>query len=585
GIDLLSPAERHRVLVEWNDTARGVPAATLPELFQAQVARTPDATAVVFEGTELSYADLNARANRLARLLAVHGAGPETLVGVRLERSADLVVTLLAVVKAGAAYLPIDHTYPADRIAYLMEDARPALLVTTGELNPGDGGQTPCLVLDAPDTARALDALPATDLGDGDRIRSLLVEHPAYVVYTSGSTGRPKGVAVPHEAIGRLVREANYVELRSDDVVGQLASVSFDAATFELWGALLNGAVLAVAPSRNLSVFELREFVREHRVSVMWLTAGLFHEVVETDLTVLHGLRCVLAGGDVLSPAACLAVTEAFPEMLLINGYGPTEGTTFTSAHALRPGEPADGRPVPIGTPVSDTRVHVLDAALRPVPPGVVGEFYVAGAGLARGYVNRPGLTAERFVANPYGRPGERMYRTGDLVRWTGDGLLEFAGRTDEQVKVRGFRVEPGEVEAALATHPMVAQAAVIVRDDQPGGKRLIGYIVPLRSGSGSGESVTGAAVRSHAARLLPDYMVPSAVLVLPRLPLTVNGKLDRAALPAPDYAVGTVGREPRTPREHLLAQVFAEVLGLTQVGIDDDFFDLGGHSLLATRL
>ncbi|MFF2046179.1 amino acid adenylation domain-containing protein, partial [Kitasatospora sp. NPDC058170] len=579
-LQILDAAERRQLLTEWNDTARDVPATTLPELFQAQAARTPDATALVHQGTESTYAELNERANRLAHLLTEHGVGPETLVGVLMERSTELVVSLLAILKAGGAYLPIDPNYPADRITYMLDDARPALVITdrSAQSTLPEAEATARIVLDDPDTLARLADLAADNPAPG-----LLPSHPAYVIYTSGSTGRPKGVTVPHQAIGRLVWETNYVDLGAGDVIGQLASVSFDAATFEIWGALLNGAALAIAPPKGLSVFELREFLASHRVTALWLTAGLFHEVVESDVEALQGLRYLLAGGDVLSVSQCRTVLERLPHVRLLNGYGPTENTTFTTTHAIRTADLDRGAGVPIGGPISATRLYVLDSGLQLVPPGAVGELYAAGEGLARGYLNRPGLSAERFVANPFGTPGERMYRTGDLVRWRADGSLEFAGRADDQVKIRGFRIELGEVESALAAHPAAAQAAVVVREDTPGDKRLIGYVVPATGGDD--HAALTATIRADLQQQLPEYLVPSAIVVLEALPLTANGKLDRNALPAPDYAADTSGREPRTEQEAALCTVFAEVLGITTVSIDDSFFELGGHSLLATRL
>ena len=478
-----------------------MPQGTLPELFQAQVARTPEATAVVFEDTCLSYGELNGRANRLARLLIARGVGPESLVAVVMERSADLVVALLAVVKAGGAYLPVDPGYPADRISYLLTDAAPVLALTDQASAPKVTGAglpaLPVLVLDDPALAAELTGLDGADVTDAERPAALVPQHPAYVIYTSGSTGRPKGVAVTHGAVDRLVRDAGYVELGTGDVVGQFASISFDAATFELWGALLSGAVLAVAPSRLLSVGELGEFLAARRVTVLWLTAGLFHEVVERDVEVLRGVRYLLAGGDVLSVPQCRKVLEQLPQVRLANGYGPTENTTFTTVHTVRGEDLARGTGVPIGRPLFNTQVYVLDERLRPVPVGVAGELYVAGAGLARGYLGRAGLTAERFVACPFGgTAGERMYRTGDVARWNRDGRLEYLGRTDEQVKIRGFRIEPGEIEAVLAAHERVGQVAVIAREDTPGDRRLVAYIVPADTDCG----VDTAGLRAHAA-------------------------------------------------------------------------------------
>ncbi|MCH0561450.1 non-ribosomal peptide synthetase, partial [Streptomyces sp. MUM 16J] len=583
-VEVLDSAARHRLLVELNGPARSTSAATVPALFEAHAARTPDAVALTAEGAELTYAELDARANRLARLLLDRGADRGALVAVALPRGTEAVVTLLAVSKTGAAYLPVDPEYPAERIAFMLADAAPALLVTVRETaGTGEGDSTVArLVLDTEETAAQLAGLAGTTLTDQERPAPARPDSAAYVIYTSGSTGLAKGTVVPHRAVDRLVRDNGYAGLGPDDVVAQLASASFDAATFEIWGALLNGAVLAVAPAGALSVAELRAFLTGRGVTTLWLTAGLFHEVVDQDLDMLRGVRRLLAGGDVLSATHCRQVLEQLPGVRLLNGYGPTENTTFTAVHEIRESDLTGRTGVPIGTPVSGTRVYVLDERLRPVPAGVVGELYTSGDGLAHGYHARPGLTAERFVAHPY-EPGARMYRTGDQVSWSADGRLVFTGRADDQVKVRGFRVEPGEVQAVVAEHLEVAQAAVVVREDTPGDKRLVAYVVP----AGDPDPELPAALRADFTGRLPAYMVPAAVVVLESLPLTANGKVDRRALPAPDHADGATsgGRGAATLQEELLGAVFAQVLGIDRVGVEDDFFALGGHSLLATRL
>ncbi|MEU9634593.1 amino acid adenylation domain-containing protein [Streptomyces tendae] len=581
-VDIVDAPERTRLLVKRNRTARGVSAATLPELFEARADRMRDALAVVDDVVRLSYAELNARANRLARLLVERGVGPESLVAVALERSADLVVALLAVVKAGGAYVPVDPAYPAEHIGYLLDDARPTCLITVEALRSRiPRADIATIVVDDAQTVAALLCRPVADLSQAERVTALRPAHPAYGIYTSGSTGRPKGVLVTHESVDRLVRRTNYIDIGSDDVVGQLASVSFDAATFEIWGALLNGAALAIAPPRVLSVAELKRFVTGHGVSLLWLTAGLFHQVVDTDVTALRGLRHLLAGGDVLSAAACRTVVDRLPGVRLANGYGPTENTTFTTVHEVSATELAASDRVPIGAPISDTRVYVLDAGLRPVAPGAAGELYVAGAGLARGYLRRPGATAERFVADPFGAPGERMYRTGDIVRWTARGVLEFLGRRDGQVKIRGFRIELSEVEATLTAHPLVARAVAMAREPVPGDKRLVGYVVP-RPGA---EGLDGSEVRAFVADRLPAHMVPAVVVPLVELPLTVNGKVDRRALPEPRVDSTRVYRAPGTVREKALCAIFEAVLDVPRVGIEDNFFELGGDSLHATRI
>ena len=619
-VPVLEEAERRQVVSGWNDTARDVPPATLPGLFAAQAARVPDAVAVTDEGAALTYRGLDAAANRLARYLVSLGAGPESVVAVVMDRSALLITVLLAVVKAGAAYVPVDPGYPAGRVGFMLTDAAPVLVVTdaasaaavpAGAVPAG----VPVVVADDPATAAVLAGFGAGPVSDGERGGRLVAGGAAYVMYTSGSTGTPKGVVVPHGAVDRLVRRGGFAELGGGDVVARLAPASFDAATFEVWGALASGAVLAVAPRGVLSARELGGFLAARGVSVLWLTAGLFHEVAEADAGVFAGLRYLLAGGDVLSVRHCRAVLAAVPSVRLVNGYGPTENTTFTATWRVGAADGQRGS-IPVGVPVADTRVFVLDEWLAPVPAGVTGELYAAGAGLARGYLGRAGLTAGRFVACPFGPAGQRMYRTGDLARWTAGGVLEYLGRTDDQVKIRGFRIEPGEVEAVLAACPGIAQAAVIVREDTPGDKRLTGYLVPGDGGGGitaaggsaeddgageitaagsggdgadDGRADDGAlavTAREYAAARLPGYMVPAAIVVLPGgLPLTVNGKIDRRALPAPDYAAGSGGRGPATLREEIICGVFAEVLGLERVGPEDSFFALGGHSLLAVQL
>jgi amino acid adenylation domain-containing protein len=591
-VQVLDGAERRQILAGWNDTARAVPEATLPVLFEARVGQCPDAVAVVYEDTSLSYSELNSRANQLARLLVSRGVGPESLVAVVMERSADLVIALLAVLKAGAAYLPVDMGYPAERVGYMLTDASPAVVVTSAGVL--DAARTALnglalVVLDDPAVTRELSTLPGTDLADADRMAPLRPQHPAYVIYTSGSTGRPKGVIVPHRNVANLLQWA-LTTFGYDGLSQVLASTSFsfDVSVFEMFAPLAAGGcveivsdllVLARRPYRGTLVSGVPS------VLASLISGGSAPPVLD------EASGTVVLAGEALSGQHMTLLRSWVPGRRIANIYGPTEATVYATAwFSSAADEPAP----PIGQPLDNTRVFVLDRWLCPVPVGVAGELYVAGAGLARGYLNRPGLTGERFVACPFGAVGERMYRTGDLVRWTPAGALEFAGRADSQVKIRGFRVEPGEVEAALAAHPLVGQAVVAAREDIPGDVRLVAYVVRAAgcgddgsagNGSAGGAGLAGV-VRAFAAERLPGYMVPAAVVVLAGgLPLTVNGKVDRAALPAPDYAAGVSGRGPATVREEMLCGVFAEVLGLDRVGAGDSFFDLGGHSLLATRL
>ncbi|MER7484267.1 amino acid adenylation domain-containing protein, partial [Streptomyces sp. NPDC126510] len=585
GVPMLTAAEAELTVRAWNDTARDLPEASLPELFAARAAAHPGAVALVYGDEEVTYGELNERANRLAHHLIALGAGPGTFVGLCLERGAHAITALLAVLKAGAAYIPLDLGYPADRLTYMIGDAGVELLLTeegTRDRLPPSAARTVDLDRDAPAVTARPTAAPAPGPGPED---------VAYVMYTSGSTGTPKGVLTPHRAVVRLVHEAAYTDVGPGDTVAQFASLSFDASTFEVWAALLRGARLAVHPQGLSTTAELGRFLKERGVTHLWLTAGLFHQVADDDNGAFAGLRQLVAGGDRLSPEHCTRVLDAHPALRLTNGYGPTEATTFTTTHDLRGslgggsvdgGAPGAGS-VPLGSPLHNTRVYVLTEEFAPAPIGVPGELYIAGDGLAHGYLGRPGLSAERFVADPFGAPGTRMYRSGDLVAWRADGTLEFLGRTDGQVKIRGFRVETGEVEAALVTHPAVADAAVVPHTDPASGRTtLVGHVVPA-----GGTAVPGAAeLRAHLASSLPDHMIPAVFTTLEALPLTANGKVDRRALPAPEQrlAAGTKYEAPATPTEELVAEVWRELLGAERVGVHDDFFELGGDSLLALR-
>ncbi|ADI04249.1 CDA peptide synthetase II [Streptomyces bingchenggensis BCW-1] len=576
-VDVLGEAERQRVLVDWNDTARAVPDAVVPELFEAQVARTPGAVAVVCEGEELTYGELNARANRLARYLIEQGAGPERLVAVALPRSAGLVVTLLAVMKSGAAYVPVDPELPAQRISYMLRDANPMLLVTdtaTATALPSPDG--PSVVVDAAETAAQIAARPGTDVREDDRPGVLLPGHPVYVIYTSGSTGRPKGVVIPHQALVNYLTRATkaYPELSGTTVAH--ASISFDIGITVLYGTLTSGGRL------HLTAWDTTPTPTDDQPASLIKITPSHLPLLENSPHQPTGR--LIIGGEPLPTEALHTWHTHHPHTPITNHYGPTETTIGATDHTITPptGGASPSGTVPIGRPMWNTHTYILDHALRPLPPGVAGELYIAGTQLARGYLNHPTLTAQRFIPNPYGPPGTRMYRTGDLARWNTNGTLEHLGRTDTQTKIRGFRIEPGEIEAVLTAHHAVDQAAVVVREDQPGDKRLIGYVVPADKEAAALDTTE---VLNLAKDRLPDYMVPSVLVVLERLPLTPNGKLDRNALPAPNHTASASRRAPRTPREETLCALFAEVLGIPEVGIDDDFFTLGGHSLLATRL
>ena len=585
-VDLLAPSERRQLLLDWNDTDRPVPQTTLPQLFEAQVLRTPTATAVMFEHNTLSYSQLDSKASQLAHHLISQGIGPERLVAIALPRSLELVVGLLGILKTGAAYLPLDLDYPTERLAFMLQDARPAYLITVQAFVRGLStdplsGSLPTLCLDEPAIIADLAATPDTTPTDRERIGSLDPQNPAYVIYTSGSTGRPKGVLVSHAAIvNRLEWMQSAYGLTATDCVLQKTSVGFDVSVWEFFWPLLQGArLLLAAPQGHKDPAYLVRLMAEQRVTTAhFVPSMLWSFLQQPGVSSCDSLKRVICSGEALPAELCTRFQQILPATLH-NLYGPTEAAVdITFWECSHGATTADTASVPIGRPIWNSQVYVLDTGLRLVPPGVAGELYLAGSGLARGYLRRQGLTAERFVANPFGAPGSRLYRTGDRVRWRADGVLDFLGRIDEQVKIRGFRIEPGEIEAVLATHPAVAQAAVIVRADQTG-QQLVGYAV-----ASAGERPEAAALRQYLAERLPDYMVPAAIVVLGELPLAPNGKLDRKALPAPEFTV-TGGRPPSTPREEILATLFAEVLGLERVNIDASFFELGGHSLLITRL
>ena len=581
-LPLMTETEQRRVLAEWNATDHPVPAAPhLTDLLDRQAARTPDAPALIADdgGPALDYAELHARANRFARLLISHGVGPEHRVGVALDRGTDLVVALLAVLKAGAAYVPLDTGYPAERLAFMVEDAEPSLVLTAPDtariLPPG----VPLLLLDTDTTA-----FDSAELTDDDRLQPLRPEHPAYVIHTSGSTGRPKGAVVPHAGIvNRLVWMQDTYRLGPRDRVLQKTPASFDVSVWEFFWPLITGAVLVLArPGGHRDPGYLAELIHERRVTTAHFVPSMLRVFLDEPGTgrARGVLRRLVCSGEALPTELADRCAELLPGTELHNLYGPTEAAVDVTAWPCAAGTRSAAGSVPIGRPVWNTRTLVLDEHLRPVPPGVSGELYLGGAQLARGYLGRPGLTADRFVADPYGPPGARLYRTGDLVRWNTQGALEFLGRSDDQVKIRGFRVEPGETEAALAALPGVSQAVVTVRQDQPGEPRLVAYAVPR-----PGAPLEPLRVRQDLKATLPEHLVPAVVVILAELPLTPNGKLDRAALPAPDLSDLTTAAAPRNEAEATLCALFADLLGLPTIGIHDEFFALGGHSVLATRL
>ncbi|MFD7276564.1 amino acid adenylation domain-containing protein [Streptomyces sp. NPDC059862] len=570
-LDVVAPDERERVLAAGTG-AEGVTPRTFPELFEEQVRRTPHAPAVLSPTDSLDYAGLNARANRLARELLARGAGPERLVAVALPRGADALTAVVAVLKSGAAYLPVDLGYPRARLTGMLDDTGPLLMLTTRETDdPTLAPGVPRLYLDQ---ESGLGGQADTDVDDRERPAPLRTAHPAYVIYTSGSTGRPKGVVVPHTGLAALLRhQRDLLRLTPDTRVLQFASPSFDASVWELVTALLTGGAAVVAPPERLAPGQpLADLVAEQGVTCLLLAPSALAAMPPGGLP--EGINLVV-GAEACSPEL---VARWSTGRHMVNAYGPTESTVIATQTG-----PLSGRLVPpMGRAVPGTRVRLLDAALRPVPPGVPGEVYLSGDGLARGYLGRPGTTAERFVADPFGPPGARMYRTGDLARRTADGELAYLGRADSQVKVRGFRIEPGEVEGVLTRAPGVGGAVVVAREVRPGTRLLVGYVVPAVEATAVPDPI---ALRAFAEERLPGYMVPAAVTVLDAFPRTPGGKVDVKALPEPGFEAASAYRAPSSQRERLLHEVFTDVLGLPRIGVDDSFFDLGGDSVTATQL
>ncbi len=576
-LSFLDEAERRKVLSEWCGERRGSTATavgSIPAAFEAQARESGDSTAVAFGEEELSYRDLDGRANQLAHYLRELGVGRESVVGLSLERSTTMVVGMLAILKAGGAYLPLDPDYPLEQLSYMVQDSGARWVLTERRYRVRfPAGAATVLCLDEEESRLA--RLPSENRGVETSADSL-----AYVIYTSGSTGRAKGVAVTHGAVNRLVLGADYIRLGREDVVGQASTASFDAATFEIWGALLNGGRVEGVPKEVvLSTTSLSKRLRDRGVTVLFLTTALMQQLSREEPEIFASLRCLLFGGEAVDAVPVRSIARGARPPRLLPVYGPTENTTFSTWNEII--EVADGAAtIPIGRSIRGSSAYVLDRNLEPLPPWVPGELYVGGDGLARGYVGRPDLTAERFVPNPYGeRPGERLYRTGDRARWNLDGQLEFLGRLDEQIKIRGYRVEPMEVELALEEHPAVKEAVVLCREDEPQEKRLVAYVVP------SGESDTGGAdLRRYLESRLPAYMVPSAFVTLGRFPLNASGKVDRRALPPP-AAVSSGAVAPASVTEKRIAAIWREALGLSEVGVDQNFFDIGGHSLLLVRV
>jgi len=574
-LPLLSEAERHRIVVEWNDTRREYPSGKcVYELFEAQAACSPASAAIVFKDKEWTYKE---RANRFSMKLRAMGVRPGEIVGVCASRSPELIAALLGILKAGAAYLPLDPELPEERLAFLLKDTSAGVVVTE---------HTFISRLPRSSQFLRMDEEAAGSFQSGGEAARIPVRPTdlAYVMHTSGSTGVPKGVAVSHRNIVRLLFGVDYARFGPDEIFLQLAPLSFDASTLEIWGPLLHGGRCVLYPGAVPSIEELGEVLQKNRVSTLWLTSSLFDAVIDYNPKVLRNVNQLLIGGEALSPPHVRRALEFLPEARISNGYGPTEGTTFTCCYCIPRTLDPSAVSIPIGRPIANTRAYILDSHGNPVPPGVVGELYIGGDGVARGYFNRPDLTAERFVANPFDAdPAARLYRSGDRARFLVDGNIEFCGRTDSQVKIRGHRIEPGEVEAALMHLSDVKDAVVIVSEESTSERMLVAYWVPAGVASGSADDL-----RFALRRTLPAYMVPSAFVKLDHIPLTANGKVDRRQLRPPaeyDAAAFCDFKRPSDETESRLLHVWESVLGRSRIGVNDDFFELGGHSLLAVRL
>ena len=578
-LPLLTDAEQIRLLETWNETPSDYPKSKcVHQLFEDQARLTPDAVALVFYNQHIGYGELNCRANQIAHHLLALGIGPGVPVGVYLERSPEMVIALLAVLKAGGAYLPLDPTYPQERIRFMLQDAAAPVVITSEpflEHLSADTGHIVCM-----ERAQATFERQSVN----DPVNRTSPDQPVNIIYTSGSTGVPKGVEVLHRGITRLVFGNNYVHFGPEEVFLQMAPMSFDASTFELWGALLHGGTCVIYPESIPSTGVLAEVISKHGVTTLWLTSTLFNAIIDEAADILMGVRQLLTGGEALSVAHVRKALERLPNTRLINGYGPTESTTFTCCYNIPRSLDPNLSSIPIGRPIGNTRVYLLNAGMQPVPVGVAGELYIGGDGLARGYHNRPDLTAKSFVSDPFSLESEaKLYRTGDLARYLPDGNIEFLGRIDEQIKIRGFRIEPEEIEAALKQHHAVREAVILAREDKPGDMRLVAYVVLDQE-----QTSPASELCSFLKQKLPDYMVPAAFVFLDVMPLTPNGKLDRRSLPAQDPHIFESARPrvaPRTALELALASIWCDILKCTGISVHDNFFLLGGHSLLVTQM
>ncbi|MBE9120010.1 amino acid adenylation domain-containing protein [Tychonema sp. LEGE 07199] len=584
-LPLLSEHEVNQLLIEWNDTRTDYPQnKCIHQLFEERAQQHPEAVAVTFEGQHLTYRELNSKANQLAGYLQKQGVGAEVLVGLCAERSIDLIVGMLAVLKAGGAYLPLDPSYPRDRLNLMLEDAGVKVLLIQDKLIENFRDFSNSVIKCDRDSEQI--AKESTE----NLTNKVTADNLAYVIYTSGSTGKPKGVAVTHKAVNRLVLNTNYIKIEPGDKIAQASNASFDAATFEIWGALLNGAQLVgISTNITLSPHDLALELRQQQITILFLTTALFQQIARILPQAFNSLRCLLFGGETADIRWGKKVLKQNPTTQLIHVYGPTENTTFSAYYCVQD-VPETATSIPIGRPIANTQIYLLDADLQPVAIGVAGQLYLGGDGLARGYLNRPDLTAAAFIPHPFSnKSGSSLYNTGDLGRYLTDGNIEFLGRIDDQVKIRGYRIELGEIEAALCQHRQVREAAVIVREDIPDDKHLVAYVVTDDINEKAEiDNLKSSELRQFLKQKLPGYMVPATYAVLESLPLTPNGKVDRRALPNIDTDNEDLTENyvaPRTDLEEMLGKIWAKVLGKQQVSIYDNFFELGGHSLLATQL
>lgn len=575
-VPYLTEREMKQLLVEWNNTKTEYPRdASISELFEEQVKAQPNEPAVSFMGKTLSYSELNEKANILADKLVSFGVKPEGKVAFCIDRSIELIVVIVSILKAGGAYVPLDPEYPRERLDYMIADVDASILIIQKKWEERVRSNKVQVVY--------VEDLYGSESQIGENVVSgVNADNLAYIMYTSGSTGRPKGIEVTHRNVVRLVKNTNFANLSNKEVFLLYAPVSFDASTLEIWGALLNGGKIAICPPGQLSPKELGEIIKTNKVTLLWLTAGLFHNIVEHDIECLSSIKQLLSGGDVLSPSVVLKVLSEIDDVCMINGYGPTENTTFTCCYPMKKGTRI-GKTVPIGRPISNTKVYILDKHMKPVPIGIPGELYTAGDGLARGYLNRPELTQQVFLPELFSESkNSMMYKTGDLVRYLPDGNIEFWGRIDNQVKLRGYRIELGEIEAVISKYSDVSQVATIVRNDNQGSKTLVAYFT-----SKDDKINIENELRKYLENKLPQYMIPQFFIKLDKFPLTANGKIDRNDLPSPkDVVTGKKEyKEPSNELERQIVEIWKKIIGVGKISVDDKFNEVGGDSLMAVIL